>query len=68
MVEKVMKELEFQNGGTVDPETAKKLGKGLGVEAIVTGSLQDLSYGNVEINARVIKTQTYEIIAASTRR
>jgi TolB-like protein len=68
MVEKVMKELEFQNAGTVDPETAKKLGKGLGVEAIVTGSLQDMSYGNVEINARVIKTQTYEIIAAATQK
>jgi TolB-like protein len=68
MVEKVMRELEFQNAGTVDPETAKKLGKGLGVEAIVTGSLQDMSYGNVEINARVIKTQTYEIIAAATQK
>ena len=66
MVEKVMKELEFQNTGSVDPEKAKKLGKGLGVEAIVTGTLQDESYGNVEINARVIKTETYEIIAAAT--
>ncbi len=66
MVEKVMKELEFQNTGTVDPESAKKLGKGLGVDAIVTGTIEDASYGNVEINARVIKTETYEIIAAAT--
>jgi hypothetical protein len=66
MVEKVMKELEFQNTGGVDSEAAKKLGKGLGVEAIVTGTLSDASYGNVEVNARVIKTETYEIVAAGS--
>lgn len=65
LVEKVVKELEFQNSATVDPDTAKKLGKGLGVEAIVTGTLEDLPSGMVEVNARVIKTETYEIVAAS---
>lgn len=68
MVEKVMSELEFQNRGTVDPDAAKKLGKGLGVEAIVTGTLSDQSFNNVEVNARIIKTETYEIVAAATER
>lgn len=66
MVEKVMKELEFQNSGGVDSEAAKKLGKGLGVEAIVTGTLSDAPYGSVEVNARVIKTESYEIVAAAS--
>lgn len=66
MVEKVMRELEFQNTGGVDPDAAKKLGKGLGVDAIVTGTLSDASYGNVEVNARIIKTESYEIVAAAT--
>lgn len=66
MVEKVMRELEFQNTGGVDPDAAKKLGKGLGVDAIVTGTLSDAAYGNVEVNARIIKTESYEIVAAAT--
>jgi len=66
LVEKVMKELEFQMSGAVDPDTAKKIGKGLGVEAIITGTLEDLGGNKVEVNARVIKTETYEIIAVAS--
>jgi TolB-like protein len=66
LVEKVMSELEFQMSGAVDPETARKIGKGLGVEAIITGTLEDLGENKVEVNARVIKTQTYEIIAVAS--
>jgi TolB-like protein len=66
LVEKVMSELEFQMSGAVDPDTAKKIGKGLGVEAIITGTLEDLGDDRVEVNARVIKTESYEIIAAAS--
>jgi hypothetical protein len=68
MVEKVMGELEFQNRGTVDPDAAKKLGKGLGVEAIVTGTLEPSGSGQIEINARIIKTESYEIVAAGSQK
>jgi opacity protein-like surface antigen len=68
MVQKVISELEFQNSATINPETAKSLGKGLGVEAIVTGTLEDVGHGKVEIGARMIKTETYQIVAASVQK
>jgi hypothetical protein len=39
----------------------------LGVDAIVTGTLEDQSNGNVEVSARLIKTESFEILAASTQ-
>ena len=67
MVEKLINELEFQNSAAIDADTAKRLGKGLGVEAIVTGTLEDQADGDVEISARLIKTESFEIIAACSR-
>lgn len=68
MVQKVISELEFQNSATINPETARSLGKGLGVEAIVTGTLEDVGRGKVEIGARMIKTESYQIMAASVQK
>ncbi len=68
MVQKVISELEFQNSATINPETARSLGKGLGVEAIVTGTLEDVGRGKVEVGARMIKTESYQIMAASVQK
>ena len=61
-LQKVLEEQKLQTSGVVDPETAKKLGKILGVEAIITGSLTNMSGGMVEVNAKLIRTETAEII------
>jgi TolB-like protein len=66
MVEKLTQELEFQLSAAVDPESAKQIGKGLGVEAIVTGTLEEPKRGRVEVSARIIRAESYEILAAAS--
>jgi hypothetical protein len=51
--------------GLIDPDTAKKMGAVLGVDAIVTGTLIDLDNGKTEVNARMIATETGEILSAA---
>ncbi len=68
MVEKVLKELKFESSGAIDADSAKQIGKGLGVDAIVTGMLEDAKNGkSATISARVIKTDTFEILASDER-
>jgi curli biogenesis system outer membrane secretion channel CsgG len=66
MLENVMQELHLEGSGIADAETTKKLGKVLGVEAIITGTVLDIDANKAEINARVIKTDTAEVIASSS--
>ncbi len=65
-LQKILAEQKLQTSGVVDPETAKKIGKVLGVEAIITGSLTNISGGMVEVNAKLIRTETAEIINVSS--
>lgn len=65
LLEKVLQELHFEMTDIVDAKATKQVGKVLGVEAIISGSLMDIKPGWVEINARVIKTETAEIITSS---
>lgn len=64
LLEKVMGELKLQYSGAVDDSSIKSLGKILGVEAVVTGTLTRQSGGLLEINARLIKTETAAVLAA----
>ncbi|MBI4655514.1 MAG: SUMF1/EgtB/PvdO family nonheme iron enzyme [Elusimicrobia bacterium] len=61
---KVLEEKKLQMSGLFDEETTIKLGKMLGVEAVLTGTLIDVSDLDVEINARIINTITGEIISS----
>jgi TolB-like protein len=65
MLDKVMKELKLQNSGGMDVGSTQQLGKLLGVEAIVTGTLVEMQAGKIEVNARLIKTETAQAIGAS---
>lgn len=65
VLDKVMAELKLQASGTIDASSAQQLGKVLGVEAIVTGTLVETSGGQIEVNARLIKTETAQAIGAS---
>jgi len=66
LLEKVLQELHLETTGIIDVETTKQLGKVLGVEAIITGTLVDIGDNLVEVNARVIKTQTAEVLTAAS--
>jgi len=65
VLDKVMNELKLQSSGMIDASSAQQLGKVLGVEAIVTGTLVETSGGQIEVNARLIKTETAQAIGAS---
>lgn len=65
MLDKVMAELKLQVSGVIASDSAKELGKILGVEAIITGSLVAMQKGKIEVNARLIRTETAEAIVAS---
>lgn len=68
LLEKVLGEMKLGSSGVVDAQTAQKLGKVLGAAAVVTGTLQDLPKNEVEINARLVRTETAQILAASLLR
>lgn len=66
MLEKVLEEQRLGAFGIMDPGTVKALGKVLGVDAILTGSVVDLKRERVEINARLIHAETAQVLAAAT--
>lgn len=63
-LEKVLSELKLENSGTVDLDTAKNIGKILGVDAIVTGTIIKTVDGKAEINVRLIQTEDAKILGA----
>jgi TolB-like protein len=65
VLNKVLDELKLQNSGAIDASSAKELGKVLGVDAIITGTLIPTNEGKIEVNARLIKTETAQAIGAS---
>ena len=66
LMKKVMEELKLQASGAMDEETVKKLGKLLGADAVVTGTLNDLKDDRTEVNARVVEAETGKIICAAS--
>ncbi|HEU4833204.1 MAG TPA: FlgO family outer membrane protein [Pyrinomonadaceae bacterium] len=65
LLNKIITEQKLSLTGIVDPASAKKLGRLLGVEAIVSGSVTDLSK-TLRVNARMISTETGEIFAVAS--
>lgn len=65
MLDKVMGELKLQSSGIMDADSTQQLGKLLGVQAIITGTMIETDQGKIEVNARLIKTQTAQAVGAS---
>lgn len=61
----VLGELRFSISDLVDPDKAKQLGKMLGVEAIVVGTVSDL-VNMVDVDARIIEIETNNIFPGMT--
>ncbi|MFH1619086.1 MAG: FlgO family outer membrane protein [bacterium] len=60
----ILKEQGLQSSGIMDGRTVSAIGSILGVEAIVTGTVIDLGNGNVELNARLVDTQSARVLSA----
>lgn len=65
LLEKVLGELKLEYSGVISQESTKKLGQILGVEAVLTGTLIDLGGNALEINARLIQSETGLVLAAA---
>lgn len=65
LLNKIIAEQKLSLAGMIDPTSAKKLGKVLGVDAIVSGTQTDLAQG-LKINARMLNTETGEIFAVAS--
>lgn len=65
LITKILQEKYLSQTGVVDSTEVKQIGSILGVEAVVTGTLIDLDNGYTEINARMIRVETGEILSAA---
>lgn len=65
LLNRVVAEQKLSLTGVVDPASAHKLGKLLGVDAIASGTVTDLGL-SLRINARLIDTTTAEIFAVAS--
>src|SRR5262249_17794618 len=64
LLNKAIAEHKLQLQGLVDPKSAKELGKILGVDLIVSGTIADRG-DSLRINARLIATETGEVFSAA---
>ncbi|MCI0513766.1 hypothetical protein L0128_11175 [candidate division KSB1 bacterium] len=62
-LEKVLEEQKLGLTGVLDAATAAKIGKGIGVDAVVSGSVSWMASG-ASIDARFIDTETASILTA----
>jgi TolB-like protein len=65
LLNKVIAEQKLSLTGVVDQASAKQLGKLLGVDAIVSGTIASLSQ-SLKVNARLISTETGEIFSVAS--
>ncbi len=62
-LERILEEQQLGMSGIIDANTAAEIGKGIGVDAIVLGSLTRAG-SNLAIDARLIDTESAQIITA----
>lgn len=65
-IQKILTELNLQSTGVVDPDSAKKLGKVLGADLLVVGSLDELPGKLLEINLRLASVESGEAVSAAS--
>jgi len=63
-LESVLEEQKLGASGLIDASTAAELGRGLGVDAIILGSVAAAPNGAISLDARAIDTETAMIIVA----
>jgi len=63
-LDKILQEQQLGMSGVLDASSAAELGKGLGVDAIIMGSVAATKSGSLSIDARAIDTESATIIVA----
>jgi len=61
---KVLEQKKLEMSGLFDESSGSELGRMLGVDAVLTGTLLDINDSETEVNARVIDSGTGEILAS----
>jgi TolB-like protein len=64
-LEQILKELKLSQTGAIEPTTAQKLGKLLGADAIVAGTITDLG-SDIDITTRVLGTEQGNVLAVAS--
>lgn len=64
-LDKVLEELRLQNSGVVGADSALQAGRTVGARLLVTGTLADRGADSVEVNARIIRIETGEVLRAA---
>ena len=64
LLKKALEELKFNLSELIDPNRAKQLGKQVGADAIVSGTITD-TVSSVEIIARAIAVETGDVLATA---
>jgi tetratricopeptide (TPR) repeat protein len=67
-IEKVFEELKLQRSGAIDPNSAKEIGKMLGADWLVVGTLTELPDKHLELNTRLVSVDSGEILTATSGR
>ncbi len=65
LLDKAIQELKFNTSDLVDTSNAKQLGRVVGADAIMVGTLTDLGQ-SIKINARVIVVESGKVIGAAS--
>lgn len=63
-LESILNEQQLGMTGVIDASTAAEIGKGIGVDAIILGSVAAAPSGAISLDARAIDTETATIIVA----
>ncbi|HNW44080.1 MAG TPA: FlgO family outer membrane protein [Elusimicrobiales bacterium] len=67
-IEKVFQELKLQRSGIIDSDSARNIGKMLGADWVVVGTLTELPDAQLELNARLVGAGSGEIVNAAAAR
>ena len=67
-IERVLGELKLQNTGSIDPESAKKVGRMRGADLLAIGGIVELADKVLELNVRLASVESGEAVAAVTGR
>lgn len=68
LLDQVLGEQRLGHQGWIDPAQARRVGRVLGVEGIVTGSFMTLRDGRIEVHARLLDAETARVVGAATSR
>ncbi len=64
LLKKVLQEQHLAETGITDASAVQQVGKVLDVDVIIVGTLNDLEGNQTELNARVLRSDTGEVLAA----